>query len=79
MPLDKLAQSILTVVTKARPSDEYLDLPQIKFLVHQTIIQEFMGQSFMKRHFFKIMAEKVVIYDPLNRAIPTKETNYATD
>ena len=25
------------------------------------------------------MAEKVVIYDPLNRPIPSKDTNYATD
>lgn len=76
-PLDKLAHSVLTVITKARQGDDFFDLPQIKFVVQQKIIQEFMGQSFMKRQFFKIMTETVVVYDPLNRALPSSKKNYA--
>lgn len=76
-PLDRIAPSILPIVTQARVGDDYFDLPLIKMLVQQQVIQQFMGQSYLKRHFFRDLAEKVVVFDPLDRPLPAAANDQA--
>ena len=76
LPLDEIAASILPIVTQARVDDDYIDLNLCKMLVQQQVVQQFMGQSYVKRHFFCNLTERVILFDPLDRPIPDVERDW---